>query len=147
MRRRGYDVEALPNTNWVINDIFRKEGFTWQQRFLNPDGSDVNYDFTDNWNARRKDGEMTTKKLGLYISEKISQDGRYEIYCAWEKGGGHTFCAERINGKIRFFDPQTGQNDYAYKLKEMDLNNIGIIRIDDKLINPKMMGMLRVKQS
>lgn len=145
MRRRGYDVEALPNDNKRFVKLCKKEKFSWLQRFVNADGTDVDYDFTYGW-IKKKGGLMDSKKLGEYVVEKINTDGRYEIYCGWKGSKNtHVFCAERINGEIKWFDPQTGRADVSDYFKKINPRMVGIIRIDDKLINPKMMGMLRIK--
>lgn len=55
------------------------------------------------------------------------------------------FFAERVNGVIKWFDPQNGLEDASGYFERINPRMVGIIRIDNKLINPKMMGMLRVK--
>ena len=122
-----------------------KKKFSWLQRFVNADGTDVDYDFTYEW-IKKKGGRMDSKKLGEYVAEKINTDGRYEIYCGWKGSkNAHVFCAERINGEIKWFDPQNGRADVSDYFKRIKPRMVGIIRIDDKLINPKMMGMLQIK--
>ena len=69
--------------------------------------------------------------------------GRYEIYCAWKgkNAGAHVFIVERQkDGNLLWFDPQSGRRGSASDfengyIKKMRKNLIGILRIDDKLIN------------
>lgn len=96
MRRRGYDVEALPNNNNRFAKLCKQENFSWAQRFLNVDGSDVDYDFTFNWIKNNGGGLMDSKKLGEYIAGKINVDGRFEIYCGWKKGKAHVFLQKEL---------------------------------------------------
>ncbi|EFI03581.1 hypothetical protein HMPREF9007_03070 [Bacteroides sp. 1_1_14] len=55
------------------------------------------------------------------------------------------FCAEVSEGKIRFFDPQTGKDDASNYIQSMKANRVGVIRIDNKLVNPKIMGLFITK--
>ncbi len=117
------------------------QSITWLQRFVNLDGSDVDYDFTYKWQKRKGYKAMTAKRLQEYFAEKFSDDGVYEIYCAWKRRDAHVFCAEVIGGKVRYFDPQSGQNDVSSYIGEMRPGMVGVIRIDDKKVNPKLKNL------
>jgi hypothetical protein len=84
---------------------------------------------------------MTSNRLYEYFNEKISSDGVYEVYCAWYGGKAHVFCAEMKNGAISFFDPQRGLHDVFDYIENMNPELVGVIRIDDKIINPKIGGL------
>ena len=48
-------------------------------------------------------------------------------------------------GKTRFFDPQTGKDDASNYIQSMKAGRVGVIRIDNKLVNPKIMGLFITK--
>lgn len=79
------------------------------------------------------------------LQGKFREDGIYEIYCAWKGGSAHVFCAEVTEGKTRFFDPQTGKDDASNYIQSMKAGRVGVIRIDNKLVNPKIMGLFITK--
>lgn len=154
LRRRGFNVEAISNYRGKVWDVYKKQGVGSRQqgyrvgKWLDKDGKPVGPTYAHEW----------AKKKGIYISSTTSKyvdytsqvktffeeysggkDGRFEIYVDWKGGSAHVFCAERVNGQWKFFDPQSAKMDvfdgYAAQAK---LHTFGIIRTDDKLINPKL---------
>lgn len=67
-----------------------------------------------------------------------------DILCL-ERRSAHVFCAEVTEGKTRFFDPQTGKDDASNYIQSMKAGRVGVIRIDNKLVNPKIMGLFITK--
>lgn len=140
LRRRGFNVEAKPNP--LVRG--RKDGLRvaqktldWEERFLNADGSKVTYEYS--WRARITD---TVEAKRTYISGKTSEAGRYEVYCAWKgkNAGAHVFIVEKTaDGDLIWFDPQSGKKgrEVSGYLKNMKSGWISVLRVDDKLINPK----------
>ncbi len=66
------------------------------------------------------------------------------------KKRSHVVCVERRNGVLIWYDPQTGQKGDRLFTKDEKLMlqvavNIGIRRIDDKIINRKMFGRFVLK--
>lgn len=137
LRRRGFNVEAMSNKD---NEFYKEwcvqNKFDWRDRFINTDGTRPQY-------AKSGYGLNDTVSDKLAFIENSTRDiGRYEIYCQW-KGkdtGAHVFIVERQeSGNLLWFDPQSGRHGGTFKdsLKKMRKYNIGILRIDDKLISPK----------
>lgn len=145
LRRLGFDTEAKPNIRQSAYNEMAKQGITWEERFLNRDGTKPDYDYTYKWQVRKGYQVMNANRLKEYFREKFREDGIYEIYCAWKGGSAHVFCAEVTEGKTRFFDPQTGKDDVSNYIQSMKANRVGVIRIDNKLINPKIMGLFITK--
>lgn len=146
LRRLGFDIKAKPNIKGSAFDEMKAQGITWKQRFVNLDGSDVDYDFTYQWQRRKGYKTMTAKRLQEYFAEKFNHDGVYEIYCGWKGGNAHVFCASVEGGKVRYFDPQSGKDDVSSYISSMRPGMVGVIRIDDKKINPKLKNLfLEVK--
>lgn len=141
LRRLGFNLEAKPNIKDSAYKEMEAQGITWQQRFTNLDGSDVDYDLTYKWQRRKGYNVMTEKRLKEYLSEKFNHDGIYEVYCGWKGGNAHVFCAEVTNGKVRYFDPQSGKDDVKDYLPRMKFSMVGVLRIDNKLVNPKLKNL------
>ncbi len=141
LRRLGFNLEAKPNIKDSAYKEMEAQGITWQQRFINLDGSNVDYDLTYKWQRKKGYSVMTAKRLNEYLSEKFIHDGTYEIYCGWKGGSAHVFCAEVVNGKVRYFDPQSGKDDVKAYLPRMKFNMVGVLRIDNKLVNPKLKNL------
>ena len=145
LRRLGFDIEAKPNIRQSAYNEMAKQGITWEERFLNRDGTKPDYDYTYKWQVRKGYQVMNANRLKEYFREKFREDGIYEIYCAWKGGSAHVFCAEVTEGKTRFFDPQTGKDDASNYIQSMKAGRVGVIRIDNKLVNPKIMGLFITK--
>lgn len=87
----------------------------------------------------------TIKDKRSYIETKALAEGRYEVYFAWKRGGAHVFIVERTaDGDLVWFDPQSGKKgrDIANYASSMKPASIGVLRIDDKIINPKFVSRL-----
>lgn len=139
LRRRGYNVEAVANPLVPgykkyrnFSEFCTKKHTRWEARYLNADGSNVKMEYSrglkDSVEAKRN-----------YIKSKTTEVGRYEVYCQWKGDGAHVFIVERgTDGKLLWFDPQTGKKGGSFKkyLEDMKADNICVVRIDDKLINP-----------
>lgn len=152
LRRLGFDVEAkpsIPGKKKGERDSAYKEldaqGINWTQRFLNQDGTDPDYQWSSGWASRKGYKIMTQPRINEYFSEHLKADGIYEIYCGWKGGSAHVFLAEVRGGKIQYFDPQSGKEDVSHYLADMKGDSIGVIRIDDKIVNPKIKNLFITK--
>lgn len=141
LRRLGFDVEAKPNIGQSAYNEMGKQGITWEERFLNRDGTKPDYDYTRKWKIKKGYRTMNEGRLREYFAEKFSADGIYEIYCEWKGGSAHVFCAEVKNGKVRMFDPQPGKDEVNNYIARMKADMVGVIRIDNKIVNPKIAGL------
>ena len=146
LRRRGFDVTAKSNSVAHIMKVngvdvsFREIDFwqartkqNWQQRFLNPDG-------TTPVPVKSSGIADTVEAKRSFIEANTAVQGRYEVYCRWNKSSAHVFIIERQKGgNLVWYDPQTakiGVFEERY-LSKMIHSDIWVTRIDDKLINPK----------
>lgn len=144
LRRRGFNVEAEANPVLkgfnkyrTMDRFYARNNVEWSDRFLNEDGTRANYEYST---GIIKDTGLEKLK---FIEDKTTTQGRYEVYCAWKgKNEGHVFIVERQkDGNLLWFDPQSGRrgswtdfnDDYINKMRH---DMIGILRIDNKLINP-----------
>lgn len=140
LRRRGFPVEALPNKNWDILKFYSDNKMTQDDRFLNPDGSRP---------IKKRPLQLSdtiTAKTG-FIEDNTKEAGRYELYFEWKTRKGETPSAHVIvverqkDGNLLWLDPQSGKhgsstvfNGFLTKAKPI---RISVLRIDDKIINPK----------
>lgn len=141
LRRRGFDVEAVANPIVKGYNNYRDfqkfcaaNGLDWKERFLTSDGKRAEYSL-----SRDVAKDTPTSKLS-FIEAQTTQQGRYEVYCAWKNGGAHVFIVERQkNGELLWFDPQSARRGGTFEdfLKLMEKDRIGVMRIDNKIINPK----------
>ena len=147
LRRRGFPVEALPNKGNEFYDIWcPKNNLTWNDRFLNPDGSRP---IKTRPSVLR---DTITAKVG-FIEDATKETGRYELYLKWKpvKGrdrGAHVMIVERQkDGNLLWFDPQSGEHGSSKTfngfMKSAVPIKISVLRIDDKIINPKFAERLK----
>lgn len=140
LRRRGFPVEALPNKNWDILKFYSDNKMTQDDRFLNPDGSRP---------IKKRPLQLSdtiTAKTG-FIEDNTKEAGRYELCFEWktrkgEKPSAHVMVVERQkDGNLLWFDPQSGKHGSSTVFKGFLTKakpiRISVLRIDDKIINPK----------
>ena len=143
LRRRGFPVEAVPNP--ILDGYNNYRSFQkfcidnkikWTDRYLTAEGTRAEYEMST---SIKNTGFAKLK----FIEEKTAKQGRYEVYCAWKgKNEAHVFIVERQkDGNLLWFDPQSGLRGGAMDFNDnyidkMRHDKIGIVRIDDKLINP-----------
>ena len=107
LRRRGYNVEALPKPK-------KKNTIAWgNECFVDSSGNTPKFTF----NQREK---------GIRSVLANAPDGsRYIIYVSWKNSTtAHVFIAEKENGAIKFVDPQTNNNNVEHffcKIKKVSL--------------------------
>ena len=114
LRRRGYDVEALPKPKKNNTIIWGNECFV--------DSSGNTPSFTFNQSEKAIRNTLANAPDG----------SRYIIYAAWKNRSAHVFIAEKENGIIRYIDPQPNRDDVEYYFSLAKENKFGILRVDDK---------------
>lgn len=126
LRRRGFDVEALPTgQNEGIDNLLKQNPhIVWQKA-----GSPVI--------PRSTRGSKYFGKPEIEKYMKDLPDGAMcEIRCEWkDEDYGHVFIAEKQNGKVRYIDPQTGKTEVSRYFKDMKPNRTQFWRIDNAALN------------
>lgn len=122
MRRRGYDVEALPN--------FEKDRLGYRD---DPQGWPK---VMENMPLIPVGGSGTVKETANTIAFQMFTYGvgaRAIIRVGWKAGGGHVFMAEQTRNGTIFVDPQTGRrvDIYSY-LNDAIVRETYLARTDDK---------------
>lgn len=119
-RRRGYDVEAqmLPSDNDSLLYMNPPDG--WPYVYKNPDVVDCS-------------ANSGTQAMGNVIDQMVEwgDNARGIVRVRFVGGGGHVFIAERVNGKSRFVDPQTGSEDVTDYFYSVVGSGVACMRTDN----------------
>lgn len=127
-RLRGYDVRALPNNrNPYIKDVMRNTSLAW----VDENGNHPFYQ-TPRKNERK-----------MKFLERVIKDGeRYTLEFEWLSArSGHIVSVERVNGKIRVYDPQTGEIRNTKELLSKT-KNLEVLRIDNCQFNTEYVNYM-----
>lgn len=124
MRRRGYDVTAKPKP---VDDL------------------DLSYRPFDVW---EKPDVISCKGDGLQDVQnsmaKWGDGARAQVVVVWKNtNSGHTFSAEQVDGKTRFYDPQSGSSDVIRYFKNVEPDSVKICRIDKLDVTDKILDCCR----
>ena len=129
LRRRGYDVEALPaGENKEIDNLIKyNPHIIWKKT-----GSPVI--------PKSTRGSLYFGKPEIEKFMKDLPDGAMcEIYCEWkDKDYAHVFIAEKHNKKVLYIDPQTGNTDVSHYFNKMVEDSTTYWRIDNADIDENL---------
>lgn len=142
LRRRGYNVTALPNlqkTGNIPYELPMRTNWAWidPKTMVMPKKQTAGgiYDITRSGALKSKSIKELTKEL----VELVKEPGRYHIDFAWKgKNSGHIITLEKLhNGKIIIYDPQTGKmKNWRELSKEISLRyGVNVLRVDNLLVN------------
>ena len=142
LRRRGYNVTALPNlqkTGNIPYELSMRTNWAWidPKTMVIPKKQTAGgiYDITRSGALKSKSIKELTKEL----VELVKEPGRYHIDFAWKgKNSGHIITLEKVhNGKIIIYDPQTGKmKNWKELSKEISLRyGVSVLRVDNLLVN------------
>ena len=120
LRRRGYDVEALPSPVGADSVKSNNVGFNV---FIDNDGNIMTYTLT-----------AQTDLMGQL--ESFPDGSRFAVRNSWRGGGGHVYIAEKQSGTVSFYDPQDPNTDAAAYITRKDAWKFGYMRINDAQFNP-----------
>ena len=137
LRRRGYDVTALPNLQKAGNipyELSSKTNWAWidPETMATPVKKRAGgvYDVTRTGALKSKNISALTKE----IIELVKEPGRYHIDFSWKSGNtGHIITLEKlVNGKIVLYDPQNGKIvNWADISKRIKLQYLSLIHISE----------------
>ena len=123
LRRRGYDVSALPYTeskNSLAYDPFA----VWKDPIIH-ETSGSGREAIEKAMASYGDGARVAVDVGWATSDGSGFDG-------------HDFVAEQRGGKTYFIDPQTGDTDVGWYFDHVQQNGTRFARIDDLTPNDRI---------
>lgn len=117
-RREGFDVTAAPILNLKNDDIARNWSKVYKQ-------VDIKY-YAD------YRGEKTPKEKIIEYMENMEDGAIVQICGVWNRlSYGHTFIAEKVNGRVVFADSQNGEMGVENYLDRMKDESIQYARIDN----------------
>lgn len=124
LRRRGYDVTALPYTNQT------DPAYTnWQNIFKDA-----------KWEAiKRSRGELVKEAI-IERMKTFGNGSRGEIYVQWQQGSAHVFMCENVNGTICFIDGQTGKSDVSNYFAYIKPTKTLFCRLDELKVTDLIKG-------
>ena len=126
MRSRGYDVTSLPKP-------------------ANPERSDLSFVPFNVW---QNPEIIKCSKNGIEDIEKKMQEwgdgARAQVVVVWKNtNAGHTFVAERVNGKTIYVDPQNGNNNVKNYFSRVEDGTVRISRIDNLDVTSRILDCCR----
>ena len=133
LRLQGYDVIANPDgfgNDENVNYLLRRAQHV---KYVKADGSHPM--------AHLATKSTTHGKAEIEEFMKDLPDGAIvEIGCMWNpkkvsKGGGHDFIGEKVDGVVKYYDPQNGETDVSRYFDDMIEGRTTFIRIDDTKVN------------
>lgn len=162
LRRRGFDVQALGNTKGsLLEKLSRNTNHIWRDMDGNIPEQMLIGAKREPLFKSRPDLDMwklektvsNRKQLIQQLESSITEDGRYHIEWSWNTQSkkcipGHIITLERIDGKIRYYDPQNGRviaDFYNYTNNIMLKRGIKVLRVDDKRIDVDWAGKILEK--
>ena len=155
LRRRGFDVQALPNIGAKDNIPYKLSRQT-EQAWIDPTTGTMPKKTACNkveyvlkgWKVQRKG--QSVKEIAANIDEATKQPGRYHLDFTWKgKEEGHIITVERLeDGKVRLYDPQTGHvkswaKDYAPRIST--IGEVNVLRVDGLMPNAQIIGQVVAK--
>lgn len=154
MRRRGYDVEALPFLNPEQKKLARSgnEGLM----FLDPSTGEPSvpkrFCGFPLGVERGTKNELTRMNLRKNFNTLTAAPGRYQFSYAYFSNRrlfGHIVSVERFpDGRVVLYDPQISkERDLTEIIKKMNRQYVArILRVDDKMINTEMANKIVKKK-
>lgn len=138
LRRRGYDVETLPNFKGSMLDVLSTNTrLAWIDR-----ETGMNPEYI-------KPAQPTCKKSFEWLKENIKPKNRYTIEFAWKDGvGGHTVhLFKNDKGLLSIYDPQNGintQGDAAVLeyIKDVKPSTIKLLDVQNYDINMNVVNKI-----
>lgn len=148
LRRRGFDLEALAN---VKGSALEKLSYHTESAWIDAAGNIPVSNVSGLRKVKRKRWDGTEyeawektcknrKQMVAALESDITEDGRYHIKWTWARGNcGHIITVERINGKMRYYDPQNGRviDDFVGYIDGIKTaGGIRWLRVDTLRVNP-----------
>lgn len=148
LRLRGFDVKAKGNTKEDGNlNFWLSKGHSfdiWQ----NTDGSPVNPQKTVDWMRDKGLTQMKPDDYKAYFEETCKEKGVYILTLEWIDGGGHATILQRDEEGLHYIEPQEYDgrvkksiDELIFSLHPQPIDNKGILRVDDKIFNPKYVAL------
>jgi len=121
LRRRGYDVEAMPK-------VRRGDNVNYGSEIFNGYGASI-ADAAKAYTFQQTEAQVKQELMSA------PEGARYSIYIQWKNSKeSHAFIAEKVNGSIQYLDPQSNKRDVSDYFARGQAGRFGFFRMDDKPI-------------
>ncbi len=128
MRRRGFDVEALPFPGSTDDLQYHTKKNGWPSLF----GRGV----ADLEFIGGVDGTGQLRDIRVLMN-RYGDGARAVVYVKWKSNDlGHVFIAEQVGGETWLVDPQTGSIDCSSYLDDAQPGYTRLLRVDDARLSP-----------
>lgn len=157
LRERGFDITAKGKVagSGSLNDqaAHHKSFAMWK----NADGTSAKPTIVAKWMTDKNYKKMTAIRWSEFYEETCKETGTYITTVRWGSGGGHATIIKRLaDGKLIRIEPQRysateGKKRSVQKLygqlecAKSSLKKVGVLRVDDKLFDPKWAGLFETK--
>jgi hypothetical protein len=140
MRRRGYDVQTLPNVPGSMLEVLSHDtSLAWVDRNT---GKPPEYIIP---------AQKTLKKTVDYLEKTLAPEHRYTIQWSWNGGSGHIIHCFVKNSELHIYDPQTGEHaiksallDYIHGAK---INTIKLMDVEACDVNLNVVNKIMEKSN
>ena len=155
LRERGFDVTAKANLPGTLNKTASTGGefSMWK----NADGSVASPTRTYSWMQGKGYKRMNEKRYREFFEENCKEKGTYQVTVNWKSrddGGGHATIIKRDkDGKLYYIEPQHYSKkegarrslDELCDASAVPWRRMGILRVDDKIFDPKWAKLFDTK--
>lgn len=156
LRLMGFDVKAKGNVVGTLNEEVSIHPF---DMWNNADGTKAKQVSTEKWMEDNNVESMTIEDYKKYFEETCAEEGVYTIALRWNGGGGHATILQRDkDGNLYYIEPQVYSSGITQdgrrniddllissngnlKLVSNPSGEEGILRVDDKLLNPEYVSL------
>lgn len=159
LRLMGFDVKAKGNVAGSLNNDVSYHPF---DMWNNVDGTKAEQVRTKKWMKDNNIESMTIEDYKKFFDETCAEEGVYTIALQWKGEGGHATVLQRDkDGKLYYIEPQVYNSgktqdgrrsiddllissDGNLKLTSNPSGEEGILRVDDKLLNPEYASLFEI---
>lgn len=155
MRTRGFDITAGSNTQKAGNPVYYlSQGMQTWEKWLMPNGKKPTHTSVRDWAVKKRLARISADDYYAFYDQHTKEPGVYEVCVGWQSGGGHSTILQRFaSGELWRIDAQTGIRGLLTKKDSICENAVhsvascwegrGIMRIDDKLFNTKLVKIFK----
>lgn len=142
LRRRGYDVEALPTYDgdtkpYVAHSADSGQVYArWMGAFQNASPKHIGANTSDEASANLR------KRM-----RGFGNGSRGVVQVFWKQGGGHVFNVENVGGRIKAYDAQTGKSvKLTEYMNEAKPGSVNLIRTDNLRMSDRAKAFVSKKK-
>ena len=150
LRLHGFDITAKGNIPGSMSEFLSRGDRTFSL-WKNFDGSDPTISLLSDFMTQKGYLKMSPARYVEFFEESCKEVGIYELTIGWKGRGGHATVLQRLpNGKLVRIEPQAYSGNVYQSLSSLaengalsgwNLRTRGIVRIDNKILDPKFLSI------